>query len=96
MNNLISPAANHWGNFTAPLSAPTPHPLPAGTTFIFTSAVERSLHPERSVFAEIVEEILASAGPSIIMAAPAMKYRPGRATMSPIVYVGPSARVFIT
>lgn len=92
MNNLISPAANHRGNFTA-----LPSPPPAtGTTFIFTSAVERSLHPERSVCTEIVEEILASAGPSIIMAAPAMKYRPGRATMSPIVYVGPSARVFIT
>lgn len=53
MNNLICAAANHPPRHRRATAAASP----------------RSLHHERSVCAEIVEEILASAGPSITAAA---------------------------
>lgn len=79
MNNLISLPANHGvaSHDERATFSPRRSQGPSSSHLYFTSTVDCSLHFQHNVWTKIVEEILPSAGPSIIRAAQAMKYRPG-------------------
>lgn len=58
-------------------SSPLYYEAPSSSQLYPTSTMECSMHFQHNVWTKIVEEILPSAGPSIIRAARAKKYRPG-------------------